>query len=336
ENLSAARDAYEINAAGRIVMPAFVDSHAQIVFAGGHSIQADSKPRLEKRARAIAEGMLRHGTCSIEAKAGYGLDDIALMKTLRVHAALNGKPLDVVSTVLGPESLPDAEFARRLLTQTLPAIRRRRLARFVDIRCEEGVFNLAHVKRFLESAAQLGFHPKMQTGHGSGEGCVGLGAELRVVAIGCFRHLTPKETDILARSSIIATLLTGSFFQSGEGPGESARRLIEEGGIVALASNSDPDTNPGYNMQRAIALACRDMGMTAAQAISAATINGAFALGLAARTGSLEPGKNANLLLLNLSDYRDIPYYAGVNNVHMTMKDGAVAYTEGAVATLPC
>lgn len=357
ENLAAARDAQVINAAGRIVMPGFVDSHTQIVFAhsgtrahdpaydgrasiqsGVLALQAVSGRWLQRHALGLAEGMLRHGTCSIEAKSLYGLDDVSLMKTLRVRAALNGKPVDIVSTVLVPGPLPgeyvdclDA-YLDRLLTKTLPRIRHRKLARFVDIRCEDGVFNRAQVKRFLEGAAQLGFHTKMQTGDGSSGGCVDLAAELRIVAISCFRHITPAETAVLARSSTIATLLPGSVFKNGGELDESARRLIKEGGIVALASNSNPDTNPGYNMQNAIALACRNMGMTAAQAISAATINGAFALGSAARIGSLEPGKNANLLLMNVSDYRDIPYSAGVNNVHMTVKDGAVIYTEGGVA----
>ncbi|MGI8991775.1 MAG: amidohydrolase family protein [Bryobacteraceae bacterium] len=340
ENLAAARDAHEINAAGRIVMPGFVDSHAQIVSAGALAIQTTSGRWLQRRARTLTEGMLRHGTCTIEAKSACGLDGGGEMKTLRMQAELDGNPVDIVSTFLEPRSLP-AEFRDRpdayldrLLTQTLPTIRRRRLARFVDVRCEDGVFDGAQVKRFLEGAAQLGFHSKMQTGHGPGSGCVDLAVELKLVAIGCSRHMTAAETAALARASIIATLLTGSVFHSGEGLDESARRLIDEGGIVALASNSNPDTNPGYNMQTAIALACRDMSLTSEQAISAATINGAFALGSAARTGSLEPGKNANLLLLNVSDYREIPYYAGVNNVHMTVKDGAVVYTEGGVATL--
>ncbi|MDQ6708329.1 MAG: amidohydrolase family protein [Acidobacteriota bacterium] len=359
ENLRAARDAHVINAAGRIVMPAFVDSHAQIVFAhsgtrphhladagrgsiqaGPLAIHAASGRWLRRHALALAEGMLRHGTCSIEAKSGYGLDDLGLLKTLRVHAAINGKPVDVVSTFLGPGTLPGEHpdypdvYFDRLFSQTLPTILHRKLARFVDIRCEDGVFNRAQVKRFLEGSSRLGFHAKMQTGDGSGEGCVDLAAELKIVAISCFRHITLQETAVLARSSTIATLLPGSVFQNGGEPDKSARRLIEEGGIVALASNSNPDTNPGYNMQSAIALSCRNMGMTPAQAISAATINGAFALGSAARTGSLEPGKNANLLLMNVSDYRDIPYSAGVNNVHITVKDGAVVYTEGGVATL--
>lgn len=358
ENLGAARGAREINASGRIVMPAFVDSHTQVVFAhsgmrpGGpqpfsmtHAAHAGAKAMhsvtsrwLQTHASSAINGMLRHGTCSIEAKSGYGLDYTSEMKILRAHAALNRKPIDLVSTFFGASAVPaeneqDAEaYLDYLRTEMLPTIARRKLARFVDIRCDEYGFILSQARRYLEAARQLSFGLKIHMGDCPSVGVVALATELNVAAIASSRYMAPAATQMLARSSTITTLLPHSVFESWGEPCHSARDLIDQGGIVALASNFNPDTNPGYNMQAVTSSACRNLGLTAAEAISAATINGAHAIGSARTVGSLEPGKQADLLLLNVGDYRDLPYYSGGNNVHLTMKNGATIYKEGDIA----
>lgn len=291
---------------------------------------------LQTHASSFIHGMLRHGTCSIEAKSGYGLDFTSEMKTLRAHAALNHKPIGIVSTFFGANAVPAEQDPERYLdflcSEMLPVIARRKLARFVDIRCEEDGFTLAQAKGYLEAARQFGFGLKMQIGEGFGTGAVALAAELNASAVGTSRYMDPAAAERLARSSIVVTLLPNSAFQVGEELHYPARDLINQGGIVALASNFNPDTNPGYNMQAVISSACRYLGFTAAEAISAATINGAHAVGAAQTVGSLEHGKQADLLLLNMGDYRDLPYHSGGNNVHLTMKNGAIIYKEGDIA----
>ncbi len=357
ENLAASRGAHVINASGRIVMPAFVDSHTQVVFAhsgmrpggpqpfkmaqavhaGSKAMQSVSSRWLQMHANSFIHGMVRHGTCAIEAKSGYGLDYTAEMKTLRAHAGLNRRPIDVVSTFFASavpaehENDPEG-YLDYLRTEMLPVIARRKLARFVDIRCDEYGFILSQARRYLEAARQLGFGLKINMGDCPSVGVVALAMELNAAAIATSRYISPAATQMLARSSTITTLLPNSAFQTGEEPFHSARALIDQGGIVALASNSNPDTNPGYNMQAVISTACRHLGLTAAEAIGAATINGAHAIGSARTVGSLEAGKQADLLLLNLGDYRDLPSHSGGNNVHLTMKSGATIYKEGDVA----
>ena len=357
ENLAAARGANEISASGRIVMPGFVDSHTQVIFAhsggrrgehrpfsttqavhaGAKAMQSVSSRWLQTHASSFIHGMLRHGTCSIEAKSGYGLDYTSEMKTLRAHAALNRKPIDIVSTFFGASAVPaerehDPEgYLDHLRTEMLPTIAKRKLAHFVDIRCEDHGFTLPQARRYLEAARQLGFSLKIQIGDGPAAGVVELATELNAAAIGTSRYMAPAAAELLARSSTIATLLPNSAFLTGEEPHYPARDLIDQGGIVALASNFNPDTNPGYNMQAVISSACRHLGFTAAEAIGAATINGAHAIGSARKVGSLEPGKQADLLLLNVCDYRDLPYHSGGNTVHLTMKNGAVIYKEGEI-----
>ena len=339
-------------------MPAFVDSHTQVVFAhsgmgrgapqpfsitqavrhGARSMQSVTSRWLQAHASSVIHGMLRHGTCSIEAKSGYGLDYTSEMKTLRVQAALNGKPIHIVSTFFGASAVPAENENNReayldyLRTEMLPTIARRKLSRFVDIRCDGEGFTVLQARRYLEAARQLGFGLKLQLGDGPANHAVALATELNAVAVKSSRYMPPPATEMLARSSTIVTLLPDSVFQTGKEPCYPARDLIDRGGIVALASNFNPDTNPGYNMQAILSDACRNLGLTAAEAISASTINGAHAIGSAQTVGSLEAGKQADLLLLNVCDYRDLPYYSGGNNVHLTMKRGAIVYKEGAIA----
>ncbi|MGD0363963.1 MAG: imidazolonepropionase [Bryobacteraceae bacterium] len=358
ERLLAARRAREIDAAGRVVMPGFVDSHTHLVFgrprlvdyemrlagagyadiaaAGGgilssvEAVRGMPAAQLEAQARASLAAMGRHGTTTLEAKSGYALDKAGEIKTLRVLAKLGGDPLDIVPTYLGahippPEyrGQPDA-YIDWMAATMMPEIRRRKLARFVDIYCDSGAFTLGQARRYLERARSLGFGLKIHAEQFARTGAARLAVELNAASADHLEQAGEEDIRALAQSGTIATLLPGSVFHLGLRTYAPARALIEAGAAVALATDFNPGTSPTYSMQMVLSLACTEMRMSPAEAIAAATINGAHALGCADRTGSLEPGKQADLLILDVSDYRELPYYFGSNNVKLTMKRGAL------------
>jgi imidazolonepropionase len=343
-----------VDAGGRVVMPGFVDSHthlvigrprlmdyemrlagasyAEIAAAGGGilssvaAVRGMSAAQLEKQARARVDAMAVHGTTTLEAKSGYALDEAGEIKTLRVLAKLDGDPLDVVPTYLGAH-IPPPEYSGKadayidwITAEMMPQIRRRKLARFVDVYCDDGAFTLAQSRRYLESARQLGFGLKIHAEQFARTGATRLAVELGAVSADHLEQAGEEDIRALAQSNTIATLLPGSVFHLGLRTYAPARALIDAGAAVALATDFNPGTSPTYSMQMVLSLACTEMRMTPAEAISAATINGAHALRLADRVGSLEPGKQGDLLVLNVEDYRELPYYFGVNNVRTTIK----------------
>ncbi|MGA3016402.1 MAG: amidohydrolase family protein [Bryobacteraceae bacterium] len=350
ENLTAARGAMEISAVGRVVMPGFVDSHTHLMFpppcpAGEAQRQPESAvkvlltvtgQRLAWRGRGYLEAMARHGTTTVEAKTGCGPHESAETKVLRVLAALQGKPLDVVATLLFRFSRacvgsPEADWAAAewMCGELLPKIRRRRLARFADLEWDPQPWRQELFRRFLVAARELGFGCKVHADDAMPAPAVRLAVEQQAVSVDHLEHIGLAEVDALAGSQTVATLLPGASFRSGRYA--PARALIDGGAAVALATNFNPCEAPSLNMQTAISLACLAMGMSPAEAISAATVNGAHAIGCADR-GLLAYGKLADILILNTSDYRELPEQLGTNLVHLTIKRGTVVYREGEVA----
>jgi imidazolonepropionase len=307
-------------------------SYAEIAAAGGGilssvaAVRGMSAAQLETQARASLDDMARHGTTTLEAKSGYGLDEAAELKTLRVLAKLNGDPLDIVPTYLGAH-IPPPEYRGKAdayidwtIAEMMPKIRRRKLARFVDVYCDDGAFTLEQARRYLSAARRLGFGLKIHAEQFARTGAARLAVELEAVSADHLEQASEEDIRALAHSNTIATLLPGSVFHLGLRTYAPARALIEAGAAVALATDFNPGTSPVYSMQMALSLACTEMRMTPAEAIAAATINGAHALGMADRVGSLEPNKQGDLLVLNAEDYRELPYYFGANNVHTTIK----------------
>jgi imidazolonepropionase len=287
ENLALARGAEEIDASGCVVLPGFVDSHIRVVRGATH----DLSPRaLKTLALRVVEDAVRCGTTSMEAKS-------ADLKTLRVHAALRGLPLTVVSTFLA-SGLP-FDLAERLLA----LVRRHKLAEFAEIGCEDDAI--------LAKARELGRGLKVSAG-------VGLATDLRATSVHIV-EATERDAMLLAQSQTIATLSPGVAFQGDKERNPPARMLIDNGAAVALATGVHP-----VNMQTTIALACGAMKMTPAEAIAAATINGAHALGRRTSVGSIEAGKSADLAILGVPDYRELPYHLGVNLVKLVMIRGVV------------
>jgi imidazolonepropionase len=351
ENVIEARGAFEINAAGRVVMPGFVDSHTHLLYPppcspdsysdperAVHAIRTSTVKRLTARTCNHLHSMARHGTTTVEAKTGCGPDYRAETKLLRVLAVLKQDLVDVVPTVL--LRIPDAARADTAaaeavvdwyIRELLPKVRQRKWARFVDLAWEADPQVHACFRRYLQAASGLGFGCKMHADKEQAAAAIAMATENFAISVDHLEHATDGDLANLTGGKTIATLLPYPCFQR-RGLSAPARSLIEAGVPVALASDFNPRHTPNLNMQTVVALACLQMGLTAAEAISAATINGAHALHCADRVGSLEPGKQADLLILNIADYREMAHHFGMNLVHLTMKRCEFIYKEGEVA----
>ncbi len=321
ENLAVARGAREINAAGRVVIPGFVDRAAQPTFTPAiPDIEEHVLPgrQLEEHARSRLAGMARHGTTTVAAAAIQGMENVSALRTLRVLGSLDGKPLDVLPVYHAAVIAPDV-----ICTEVLPVIWRRKLARLVSVSCSE-VLDLAAARRVIEAARRFGFRSSV---HASLQ--MALEMEVESVALD---SIEPAGIEALAGSQTMALLAPAPIYHRRleRCP---ARGLVDAGAAVSLVSGFGFEQCPTYNMQMVISLACVEMGLSPAEAISAATINGAHAVGHGDRCGSLEPGKNADMLLLNVEDYREMPHQFGINHVHMVLKNGATIYREGEVTS---
>jgi imidazolonepropionase len=361
ENLALGHRSQEIDATGHVVMPGFVDCHTHLVrgapwlddyeartgagqgppLGPAPTIQAlrnASANSLESRARRFVDIMIRHGTTTLEAKSGYGLDASGELKILRVQARMDGAPLDIVSTFLTPRSIPaayaddPAGYISWVCSELLPAISRRAFARFAGLRYGGQVLNMEQSRRYLEAARALGFQLKIHAGQHPASDAVRLALEAGATSVDRLHDAGPADLDLLARSKTMAVLLPGDAFRHGNGRCPPARQLIDGGAAVALGTNFNPGVSSTCSMQTIVALACAHLRMSPAEAICAATFNAACAIGSGHVAGSLEVGKPADLIVLNASDYREIPYHFGVNLVNRTVKRGITIYQAGEVA----
>ena len=291
---------------------------------------------LKKRARAALKLFAAYGTTTIEAKSGYGLDVASELKILGLHKELNlEQPLEIVSTFLGAHVVP-AEFRGKaggteryikLLTESLmPRIGEIRLAEFCDVFCDRGAFTREESKRILQAGRQWGMLPRLHAEQLTRTGAAQLGVQLKAASCDHLEKVNRADIAALAKSHTVATLLPGCDFHLGLKEYAPARALIEAGAIVSLATDYNPGTSPTLSMPMILSLACTQLRMKPAEAIAAATINSAFALGREKRIGSLEVGKQADLAVFEVADYREIPYYFGVNHCWMTVKRGRVIH----------
>jgi imidazolonepropionase len=367
ESRKDARQAEKIDVGGRVILPGFVDSHTHLVHAasraeeyelkiqgvsyeeiakkGGGILNSVKRLRvatsdaLKRRALGALQEFASYGTTTVEAKSGYGLDVASELKILQLHRELNRvQPLEIVSTFMGAHVVPAeyrvspdgaAERYVELLTeQLLPEVVNEGLAEFCDAFCDRGAFTRSQSKRILSEGKQHGLAPRVHAEQLSRTGAAQLAVELEAASCDHLEHINSTDIRRLAKSRTVATLLPCCDFHLGWKKYAPARKLIDAGAIVGLATDYNPGTCPTVSMPIILSLACTQLRMTPAEAIAAATINAAFALRRDNRIGSLEAGKQADLAVFAVEDYREIPYYFGMNRCWMTMKRGEIIHMQ--------
>jgi imidazolonepropionase len=361
-----ARTAQRLDVAGRVVLPGFVDSHTHLIHAasraeeyelritgasygeiakrGGGILNSVSKLRaatsdsLKQRAHADLKRFAAYGTTTIEAKSGYGLDLAGELKILKLHKELSTEQLlDIVSTFLGAHVIPGEfrtgpsgakDYVSLLIENLLPEIAAQKLAEFCDVFCERGAFNLAQSKQILEAGRRYGLRPRIHAEQLSRTGGTQLAVKLAAASCDHLEKINRADIRVLAKSKTVATLLPGCDFHLGLKQYAPARDLIDAGAILALATDYNPGTSPTVSMPMILSLACTQLRMTPAEAITAATINAAYSLRRDKQIGSLEVGKLADISIFDVDDYREIPYYFGMNTCHTTVKRGQIVYSK--------
>ncbi len=346
----------EIDCRGRVVLPGFVDSHTHPVFthprlvdfekrisganyeqiaeAGGgirssiDGVRKASKTALTQKVSAVLTDLAAHGTTTVETKSGYGLNLESELKSLEaIRAAAREWPGTVVPTFLGAHAVPpeyrgrSQEYVDLVCNEMIPAIAKRKLAQFADVFCDRGAFSAAEAAQIFAAAERHGLAVRAHVGQLS-ETRLGPLLRYRPASLDHMDHVNDADLPALARSETIATFVPGANYFLGLSKYPDARRFIESGVAVALATDYNPGSSPMLSMPMAMSLACTHMKMSPAEAIAAATINGAWALRVADRKGSIEPGKDADLAVFEASDYREIPYWFGTNRCALTIING--------------
>src|SRR5580698_8487425 len=348
----------EIDCARRVVLPGFVDSHThpafvsprlvdfekrisgatyeEIASAGGgirssvEAVRKAGKSALTEMVLRALNQMTEQGTTTVEAKSGYGLTVESEIKSLEaIKQAAARWPGTVVSTLLGAHVVPK-EYAERprayvdlVCKEMIPAVAKRKLAQFVDVFTDRGAFSSADAERIFQAATahNLGLraHVCQLT-----ETPLARLLPFKPASLDHMDHINDRDLSSLAQSETVATLVPGANYFLGLATFPPARKLIDAGVAVALATDYNPGSSPTPSMPFVLSLACTHMKMTPAEAISAATINGAWALRLQDSKGSVEPGKDADLAVFDVDDYREIAYYFATNRCAFTVLNGTV------------
>jgi imidazolonepropionase len=352
----------EIDCADKVVLPGFVDSHTHPVFvsprlvdfekriggasyeeiaaAGGgirssvEGVRRAGKKVLVEKVLMVLRDMAVHGTTTVEAKSGYGLTVESELKSLEaIRDAASRWPGTVIATLLGAHVVPkefqgrSPKYVELVCKEMIPLAARRKLARFVDVFCDKGAFTAGEAEQIFEAATQHGLGVRAHIGQLS-ETALRPFWRFNPASFDHMDHVSEDDITELARHDTVATLVPGANYFLGLKEYPQTRKLIDAGVPVALATDYNPGTSPTLSMPMAMSLACTHMKMTPAEAIAAATINGAWALGVADRKGTIEPGKDADLAVFAVDDYREIPYWFGVNRCSLTVINGAIAYSK--------
>ena len=360
--------ANELSAAGRVVLPGFVDPHTHLVWAGDRAGEFEQRVKgasyleileagggilstvrrtrfasldtLLSESRPRLRQMLVHGTTTAEAKTGYGLELEAELRLLQAILALDSEgEVDLVPTFLAAHAVPEGwqaeEYVALICEQMLPALvtwwarhGQGRPLPFVDVFCEVGAFDLAQSRRVLEGARALGFPLKIHADEFNPLGAARLAADLGATSADHLLQTPDSDLELLGGSETVAVALPATPFGLAAPTYPPAQAILKHGGILALGTDLNPGTAWCESMQFVIGLACRTMGLSPAQAIAAATINAAAAIGRDSTVGSLEPEKQADLLLLSVSDYRQLGYRFGTNLVSTVIKRGQIVVAE--------
>jgi imidazolonepropionase len=338
-----------VDADGRVVMPGFVDAHTHLVFAGNRLDDFERRARGEtyeqiakagggiwstvQKTRAASEldlltlakkhanWFLRCGTTTVEAKSGYGLTVEDELKILRVMRQLKKEVrLEIVPTFLGahavPRELSPDEYLDVVVTEMLPRVTAEKLAEFCDVFCERGYFDIDQSRKILSAAKNVGLSLRGHVDQLTNSGGAKLMAEVGATTADHLEQTDEQGIAALKKANVQPVLVPGSVYALGSSRYPRGREMIEAGLAIVLATDFNPGSSPTPSMPMVLSLACTQMKMSPAEAITASTVNAAYSVNRGARIGSLEPGKLANFVIFDCEDYRELAYWFGIPQMH--------------------
>lgn len=346
-----------IDARGQTILPSWCDSHTHIVFAGHREaefvdringlsyeeiaargggilnsskmLQESSEQELFEQASQRLQEVMLQGTGAIEIKSGYGLTTEAEIKMLRVIKTLaNSYPISIKATFLGAHAFPETfkdnhdAYVDLICDKMIPEVAEAELADYIDVFCEIGYFDVPQTERILATGEKFGLRPKIHVNQFNSIGGVQVGVKFKALSVDHLEIMNKEDIESLKGTKVMPVALPScSYFLSI--PYTPARQLIDEGLPIALATDFNPGSTPSGNMNFVVATACIKMKMTPEEAINAATINGAYAMGISASHGSITKGKFANLMITkDIPSYHFIPYAFGSNLIDKVMIKG--------------
>lgn len=356
--MSTVKEASVVDCANKVVMPGFVDSHTHALFAGSREdefamrasglsyqdvaaegggilstvkqVRAASKKDLKKNARRHLNAMLGQGTTTIEIKSGYGLDFDNEIKMLEaVNELADEEVMTVIPTFLGAHAIPPEykdkknEYVNLICKKMIPYVVKKHLAVFCDVFCEQGYFDVVDSARILSEAQEHGMMLKIHAEELSAFGGAELAGKLGAASADHLEHITDQGIAALRDGNVVATLLPGVslYLNHDFAP---ARKLIDAGVAVALATDFNPGSCMSYSMPLMMTIACSQMRMVPEETIVASTLNAAAAVNRSNELGSIEVGKQADMIILDIPNYKFLPYHFGENHVEKVIKNGVV------------
>jgi imidazolonepropionase len=346
--------AERIDASGKVIFPGFVDSHTHLVFAGDRSnefamrmegktyeeiakagggiintvsaVRKTSRAKLKALAKERIWSSISFGVTTIEAKSGYGLDTKNEIKMLEVIKELDKEmPIDVYSTFLGahafPKNIERKDYIDMILYEMIPLVAKRKLASFIDAFCEKNYYTPKETGKIFEQGVKFGLVPKLHTNQFHSVGGIETALKHRAISVDHLEVMTPKEINLLKGKKTVACVLPGvSYFLNI--PYAPARKLIDKNIPVAIATDFNPGSCMTENIQLVMSMAAQKMSMNVNEIINSVTVNAAASLGISVRAGSIEPGKQADLLIFDMPSYEHLIYHFGSNMLESVIKNG--------------
>ncbi|OXA71293.1 imidazolonepropionase [Flavobacterium aquidurense] len=359
QNLPEIKADKTIDATGRIILPSWCDSHTHIVYAGNREqefvdringfsyeeianrgggilnsakkLNETSEEEIYEQSKVRLEEVMHLGTGAVEIKSGYGLTVEGELKMLRVIKKLSQNyPISIKATFLGAHAFPlhykdnKAGYIDEIITKMLPEIAQNKLADYVDVFCETGYFSVEETEKIIEAGIKFGLEPKIHVNQFNSIGGIQAGIKFKALSVDHLEIMTAEDIEALKNTDTMPVALPScSYFLSI--PYTPAREMIKAGLPLALATDFNPGSTPSGNMNFVVATACIKMKMTPEEAINAATINGAYAMGISETHGSITKGKKANLILTKpITSYYQIPYAFGSNLIESVFIEGEI------------